>query len=179
MGIERALFALFSAVAVASALGVVFLRDPLKAAVSLLGSTLVLAAVCVLQQAEFVATAGLMTCAAIVLSVMLFVQMFVPNTRAPILGVRLGDRLMIPIKAIGVLLVAGAIAVSVQRSSFEDARSKSKEFGTIPALAHHFFDSYGFQLEIAGVLLLTAGVGAVTLSQQTDSSNTEDRHAES
>ena len=77
MTVELALFVIFAALAIAGALAVVFSRNPIHSAIGLLATMVSLAVFYVVQFAQFVAMVQVIVYAGAVLTLFLFVIMFI------------------------------------------------------------------------------------------------------
>ncbi len=77
MTVELVLFVIFAIVAVAGALAVVFSRNPIYSAIGLLATMVSLAVFYVVQSAQFVAMVQIIVYAGAVLTLFLFVIMFI------------------------------------------------------------------------------------------------------
>lgn len=164
--VERVLFALFALLSVASALGVVLLKDPVKGALSLIGCFFCLASLFVLQRAELVAVLEVLVYAGAIMVLFVFVLMLVEDKDAPLFASAVGEKVVLPIKVAGVVLVGGALAWGVASTSLEAAAAIGDGFGSPRAVGLHFFERFVFHFEMTSVLLLGAIVGAVVVSRR-------------
>ena len=156
--------ALFSAVAMVS-----FVRHVVAGAMSLLVTMVSLAGIYVLMHAELVAAVQLLVYAGAIVVLFLFVVMlldlrdggFAPPPRGQNLvkAVGVGGTL-----AIGVMLVAnlqGVFAVNPLVAGVPEG------FGGHQALGVALFTEYALLVELAGLVLLAAIIGAVILAKRT------------
>ena len=165
---ETMLFVLFSLGSVVSALGVVTIRDPVKGAMSLIASFFSLACLYLLQAAEIIAVLEILVYAGAIMVLFVFVIMLVENKSAAIVRNTVSQRLALPVKFIGVSLVAYALFDFIRRTPFPGGgtRELPAGFGSVASIGHEFFDNFVFHFEMTSVLLLVGIVGAVILSKK-------------
>lgn len=163
---ETILFVLFSLGSIASALGVVVIRDPVKGAMSLIACFFTLACLFLLQAAETVAVLEVLVYAGAIMVLFVFVIMLVENRSASIVRNTVGQRVALPVKLIGVALVAYTIFDVIRGTPFASSRELPAGFGSVRAIGHEFFDNFVFHFEFASILLLVGIVGAVILSKK-------------
>lgn len=176
------LFYLFAALAVAGALGVVTLRNPMYGALSLLGTFLAVAALFLLRHAELLAMVQVFVYGGGVLVLFLFVIMLV-NPRQ--LRHRLPQTRRFDGQAAAALALALALLgafgwlllVSPLRTRFGPAFQRPEVFveaggglagaaGNSQAVAWALFTRHLLPFEIASVFLLVAMIGAVVLGRR-------------
>jgi NADH-quinone oxidoreductase subunit J len=160
----EALFWIFSAVAVASAAGVVLnLRNTVAAALSLVVTMLALACLFVMLEAQFVGLIQVMVYAGAIVVLFLFVIMLL-NLRADSMGAdsQPGLKLVGLAVAVAVTFQLAAV-VAVVRAPWAEV---GPEFGTTRALGEALYTDFVLPFEIAGVLLLAGIVGAVVLAKK-------------
>ena len=162
---RTALFWIFSAAAVGSALGVVSsLRSPMNSALSLVVSMLSLAGLYVLLEAQFVGLIQVMVYAGAIVVLFLFVIMLL-NLRG---SGAIGAESQPITKAIGAIVAAGATLWLVQRlaavrTPWPDV---DEDFGTTRAIGEALYTDYVLSVQVAGVLLLAGIVAAVVLAKK-------------
>lgn len=166
MNPETMLFVLFSLGSVVSALGVLVIRDPVKGAMSLIVCFFSLACLFLLQAAEMVAVLEVLVYAGAIMVLFVFVIMLVENKEAAIVRNTVGQRLALPVKLVGVALVAYAFVDVLRRTPFPGSRELPDGFGSVRSVGHEFFDNFVFHFEMTSVLLLVGIVGAVILSKK-------------
>jgi NADH-quinone oxidoreductase subunit J len=155
-------FVVASALAVASALGVVLSGNPFYSSLSLIGNLVALAAMYLLLQSDFLAAAQVIVYAGAVMIMFLFVTAY------------LGGRASEPVRGrpwyqtLGALVAAGAVVAelgtAIEQQAFGDGASVSEAFGAPQAVAATFIGRYVLAFEATSVLLLIAAVGGVTLA---------------
>lgn len=165
------LFYVFATVAVLGALGVVTLKNPMYGAVSLLTTFLSVAALFILQHAEFLAAVQIFVYGGGILVLFLFVIMLMNLQRLP------SEERYVPgapfalavVVLLGILL--GVLLASAQfiGSGADGTALRSVEgqvVGNTEAVANMLYRSYLLPFEIASVFLLVAMIGAVVLARK-------------
>lgn len=173
---ERAYFYLFSVIALAAATRVITHPRPVYSALYFVLVVLAVAALLVLQQAEFVAIALVIIYAGAILVTYLFVIMLAQQSgspaydrraREPLAAVLCGFVLMAAIAGRAGDLPSPAAATTVQVS--QDAsplQESAAPAGNTMQLGALVMTRYVVALEAAGVLLLVSMVGAIALSRK-------------
>ena len=160
-------FAILAVVMIVGAVGVITLRQPVHAALSLVGTLLTLAAMYVTLQAHFLAAIQVIVYAGAIVVLFLFVIM--------LLNVQGEDRpatfgWMRPVAYVAALAAAAGIAYV----AFTDPRQlpaaevidSALQGGSAEAIGDRLFTDYVFAFQLVGVLLLTGIIGAVGLVQR-------------
>jgi NADH-quinone oxidoreductase subunit J len=163
---EVLLFSLFSSLSVATACGMVFLRDPVKSALSLIVCFFSLACLYLLQSAELIAVLQILVYAGAIMVLFVFVIMLVENKQDPIFAQALSQRFGVPIKFGAVALVAGSVLLLIYQTELAPPRELPEGFGGVRAIGLRFFDGFLFHFEYTSVLLLAGIVGAVVVSKR-------------
>ena len=166
--VELVIFVLMAAASIAGAIAVVQARNPVYAAVGLLGTLLAIAVLYVVHLAHMVAAVQIIVYAGAVMTLFLFVIMLVGVDRAE------DTRENIPYQrplAVGVaaLVVAlgGWLAISGRFSWIPAAGSLADPQatnGTIQAVAELLFTDWVLAFEATGLLLTIAAAGAIALA---------------
>ncbi len=159
-------FALLAAVSVVGALGVVLLRQPIHAALALVGTLLTLAVFFVTLQAHFLAAIQVIVYAGAIMVLFLFVIMLL-NVEEQHAGARPWLRWLA--YGVGVLAAAGLIvgALADPRQIPDPALARAAlRGGNAGLIAEVLFVDFMLAFQLVGVLLLTAMVGAVALVQR-------------
>lgn len=147
-------------------LGVVFLRDPVSSAMSLVVSFLGLSALFILLDAYFIGIIQVLVYAGAVMVLFLFIIMLL-DLKAE--GRR---RLNVPALVGGVAVIAGFVGVlaRVIHSNPDFARVKpvltSPVGSDVKAVGMTLFTQFNLPFQIIGVLLLAATIGVVVLSKK-------------
>jgi NADH-quinone oxidoreductase subunit J len=165
------LFYVFAAIALAGAVGVVVLRNPMYGAIALLLTFLAVAALFLLRHAEFLGVVQIFVYGGGIMVLFLFVIMLVNLHRLPDVGIFGGNSVLAGVLA--VLLVAFFVFffVSVQ---FDPANPQPEIFETVEgtmrgnseAVAWVLYTRHLLPFEIASVFLLVAMIGAVVLGRR-------------
>ena len=170
---ELVVFVVAGAACLAGAVGVVASRNPVHAALSLVGTLFGVAVLFVAQEANFLAAVQVIVYAGAIVVLFLFVIMFLGVDQADDLRVEplgLVQRIAAGVLGIGmVALVLVALAdtewqVTGIRSA---AGSLSGGRPDIAVLSESIFTRYVFAFELTSVLLVIAVVGAVLLARRT------------
>ncbi|MHB1605224.1 MAG: NADH-quinone oxidoreductase subunit J [Leptospirales bacterium] len=162
---QMALFAYFGGAVVLSALFVVYFRNPIYSAMSLLGMFMHIAGLYVTLEAEFLAGVQLLVYAGAILVLYLFVVMLL-NVQS---RGRFIQKQTPAVAAIG-LLAAIEIVVLLLRTRFYPELPAIPHPG-VPTLGNSetigmvLYTQYLFPFEIASLVLLIALVGAIVLAK--------------
>jgi len=160
------LFYTFAVLAVLGALGVVWNRNPVSGAFSMIGCFVAVAALFVGLNAYFLGTIQVLVYTGAIMVLFLFIIM--------LLDLRAEGRRKIPVVSAG---IAGAVGLGfvalsgMVLSGFEPGRRTAPELaadrpGDAHALGRLIFTEYHFPLQVIAVLLLVATVGVVVLSKK-------------
>ena len=161
---ELAVFALFTLLAVASAVVVVSHRNPVYSVMSLVVTLISLAVLFVLLGAPFIAALQVLVYTGAILVLFLFVIMLLNIEREEPAG---GQRL----HKLGAALAA-LVFVSLLATWFVAAQGSIRppaldaEAVALEPLARHLFTTYLLPFEIVGLLLLAAVIAATALARR-------------
>jgi NADH-quinone oxidoreductase subunit J len=160
-------FALLALVMLVGALGVVLLRQPIHAALSLVGTLLALAVVYVTLEANFLAAVQVIVYAGAIMVLFLFVLMLLGVGAAPLRG-RIGVTAALAIAAAVVTTAAVAVvAFGAARPLADPALvSANLQGGGAAGIADVLFGELLLAFHLVGVLLATGVIGAVALVQR-------------
>jgi len=171
MSAEVVLFYVFAATALAGAVGVISLRNPMYSAISLLGCFLSVAVLFVLRHAEFVGVVQLFVYGGGIMVLFLFVIMLVNLYQLKELRLFLGQS-----RAASVLVILMAVffIFLLVGVDFGPAFANPDAFvsvagvprGNSQAVAWSLYRDYLLPFEIASVFLLVAMIGAVVLGRK-------------
>jgi NADH-quinone oxidoreductase subunit J len=175
MSAERLLFALFALGSVVSAITVIAVRDPVRAALALITCFFSIACLYLLQSAELLAVLEILVYAGAIMVLFVFVIMLVENRDEAMVPPGLLQRAMLPIKLAGALAVLALLGSVVRRTMYEPGQPLPAGFGSARLIGKEFFNSFGFQFELTSVLLLVAIVGAVMISRRDPHDEVEKR----
>ena len=182
---ELVVFAVAAAACVVGALGVVLSRNPVHAALSLVGTLFGIAVLFVAQEAHFLAAVQVIVYAGAIVVLFLFVLMLLGVDRAedltiePLRGHRIAAVVVgLAVLALPLLAIAstGGEATGARPAeesvaldgSVTEAEQDRIEDGVadIDQLGESLFTDYLFAFEITSVLLVIAVVGAVLLARK-------------
>ena len=168
----QAVFAAAALLMVVGAIGVVFSRNPVHAALFLVQTLLGVALLFLLQGAHFLAAVQLVVYAGAIVILFLFVIMLLGVDKAEELGVEpiAGQRPTAAVigAALAAILITVAAAVSGALSEAgQSGGDRALDSGAtdIERLGRMLFSEYAFSVLITAVLLTIAVVGAVVLTR--------------
>jgi len=161
---ELAVFALFAALAVASAAVVVTHRNPIYSVLSLVVTLISLAVLFVLLGAPFLAALQVLVYTGAILVLFLFVVMLLNVEREEPAG---GQALQKFGAALAALVFAGLLAAwfTAAQGGVEPLPLDAEAVALVP-LARALFSTYLLPFEIVGVLLLAAVIAATALARR-------------
>jgi NADH-quinone oxidoreductase subunit J len=165
------LFYLFAAIAVAGALGVVALRNPMYGAVSLLVTFLAVATLFLLRHAEFVGMVQIFVYGGGIMVLFLFVIMLVNLHRLPDVRLFGGQAPLMAVLATLLFVIFGWFFV---HAPFGPANPQprildsvgAEPLGNSQAVAWALYTQNLLPFEIASIFLLVAMIGAVVLGRR-------------
>ena len=171
MSAEALIFFVFAAIALAGAIGVITLRNPMYCAISLLSCFLSVAVLFLLRHAEFLGIVQLFVYGGGIMVLFLFVIMLVNLYQLKELRLFLGQSRG---AAIIVLLMAGFFIYLLAGVDLGPAFANPDVFTTVEgerlgnsqAVAWSLYRDYLLPFEIASVFLLVAMIGAVVLGRR-------------
>jgi len=166
MSFEQIVFYLFSAILVASAGGVITVRNPVHAALFLVLCFITTSALWLLLEAEFLAITLVLVYVGAVMVLFLFVVMMLDINIAKL---REGFAGYLPL---GVLVAGGTIGVmwyvtNSETFSLENMPAPERlaaDASNTRMLGEQLYTTYVYPFEIAAVILLVAIVAAITLT---------------
>ena len=164
------IFYIFAALSILGGLGVLFLRNPIHCALSLVGTFFCLGSIYVMLNAEFVAVIQVLVYAGAIMVLFLFVLMLLSsktsdqNTNKWPIG-----------KILAGLLSFGIFVKIASLFSMGDLQLGPKgayplevveEVGSISLIGRLLFTDYILAFEIIAILLLVAVIGAVVIAKR-------------
>ncbi len=166
MTLENVLFVVFAGLAIGTALMMVLHRNPVVSAIYLIGNFFCLAALYLLLRAQLLAILQIAVYAGAIMVLVIFVIMLLNLGDEKALSNRISLRTVL-----GGILSAGFLVelVVLVTGSGEAARAFSPEaetIGTVEAIGRVMYTGYLFPLQMTGMLLLGAVVGAVILAKR-------------
>lgn len=177
-GPETAVFWILAPIAVIFALGMVFSRHTVHAALMLGGVMLILAVFYAAQDAPFLAFVQVIVYTGAVMMLFLFVLMLVGvDTKDSLVETLRGQRFAGVVAAVGFLLLlfTGIVNAGIHVSkglndvNFADnqpTRGVQNAGGNVYQIAKLLFDRYVFAFEATSALLITAALGAMVLAHR-------------
>ncbi|HVH95215.1 MAG TPA: NADH-quinone oxidoreductase subunit J [Nocardioidaceae bacterium] len=159
-------FWILSPIMVAAALGILFTRKAVHAALMLAVVMIGLAVLYALQDAPFLFAVQIIVYTGAILMLFLFVLMLVGvDASDSVVETIRGQRLMATIVGLlfGLVVVLGVGQVSLGAVTGLDAANAD---GNIPGVAQLLFSRYVFAFEATSALLITAAVGAMVLAHR-------------
>ena len=165
--VEGILFVLMAVTALAGAVTVVVARNPVYSAMGLLGTLFSVAALYVAQLAHFVAAVQVIVYAGAVMTLFLFVIMFIGVDTSDDRDERLPmQRFWVGILAGVIVLLAAGITLSGNFDWVPAAVETIPEAtnGTIQAIAEPLFTDWVLAFEATALLLTISAAGAIALA---------------
>jgi NADH:ubiquinone oxidoreductase subunit 6 (subunit J) len=162
--------------AIAGAVGVVALRNPFYSVLALVGHLLCLAALFLLEQAEFIAAAQVVVYAGAVMVLYLFVVSYIGGGNLQTLTPGGSNLRVVAAVFVGALFVELSIAIlgSGLSALDSDGAALGASFGTPGGIGEALLTKFLFPFEVASLLLLVAAVGAVVLARRRQGTTLED-----
>ena len=168
-------FAIAAVIILAGAFGVVFSRNPVHSALSLVMTLFGVAVLFVEQHAHFLAAVQVIVYAGAIVVLFLFVIMLVGVDREenvdvePLGGVQRWAGLLVPLA--GLLLLLFLVGVNDWATGTPSARGPAAGAGTggasnVDLLGRSLYTGFLLPFEVTGVLLVIAVVGAVVLARR-------------
>lgn len=163
---EAVLFWILAPIMVIAALGLIFARRTVYAALSVVLVMISLAVLYVAQEAPFLGIAQVIVYTGAVMMLFLFVLMLVGVDVADTFADTLGAHRWVA-ALFGVGLGAVLIAVVLRAADIApQGLAAANEGGNPSAVARIIFGDYVITLQVVGILLITAAVGAIVLTHQ-------------
>lgn len=172
MSVEVTVFAVCAVVVILGGLGVIFSRNPVHSALSLVATLFAIAVLFLSLDAQLLAAVQVIVYTGAIVVLILFVLMLLGVDTSDDLETEplVSQRLFAVIVGVGVLgavlaviIIGGADAVTGARSVTE---AISTDTANVVQLGRELFTTYVFPLEITAGLLTIAVVGAVALSRR-------------
>ncbi len=168
MDLSQIVFYLFAGVAVASSVLMVTRKNPVYGALYLVLTLFSIAGLFVLLDAHFLAALQVVVYAGAILVLFLFVIMLLNLGHAFEPDIR-GRFWWVFAAGLGLVLLAELVAVmrgAPERPEADIVGPLLEARGAVAAVAEPLFQSYVVALEITGILLLVAMVGAVVIAKR-------------
>ena len=173
---EAFLFWILAPIAVGAAVGMVFARSAVHAALLLAVVMLCLAAFYTAEAAPFLAVVQVVVYTGAVLMLFLFVLMLIGvDSMDSLVETLRGQRLAASLVGLGfVVLLVAALATALAGFSPKGVGAAEAGQGNVGGIANLLFSRYVFAFEATSALLITAGLGAMVLAHR-DPSETKQR----
>ncbi len=159
------LFYIFAATAVVFAVGVVWARNPIYSALSLIGCLFAVAAIFALQSAQLMAILQILVYAGAIMVLILFVIMLLNLTPGELGKAKINTR-----KVMGAYCMAATGTLLIVRLTGQLPPTEPMlplQFGSIEAVGTVLYTKYLLPFEMVSILLLGAIIGAVILTRKT------------
>ncbi|HZV11820.1 MAG TPA: NADH-quinone oxidoreductase subunit J [Candidatus Kapabacteria bacterium] len=167
MAVEQIVFVVLALFAVATALLTITRRNPVSAAMWLVGHFATLGGLYLTLNAQFIAVIQVLVYAGAIMVLVLFVIMLLNITKEEKSKNKLSTKNVFGIGAVAVLgLEICAIIWSGTKDSPQTISVQSANIGTVEFIGHQLFTQYSFPFEAISFVLLAAIVGAVMLAKK-------------
>jgi len=168
MSVELFVFVVAAAACLAGAVGVVASRNPVHAALSLVGTLFGIAVLFVAESANFLAAVQVIVYAGAIVVLFLFVIMLLGVDRADDLEVEplVGQRVAAVFVALGILGLTFAAIASTGYEATGAVVGFDADVPDVNRLGQSLFTDFLFAFEITSILLVIAVVGAVLLARR-------------
>lgn len=163
---QLVLFWIFSLLMLLSAMGVVFFRNPVSSAMSLVLSFIALAAVFVTLDAFFIAVVQVLVYAGAVMVLFLFIIMLLDLREEKRRRVRLSAWLGGGLVVVGFISALLKVVLSLPALLVTKPAMSHPLANDIEQVGFNLFRNFNLPFQIIGVLLLVATVGVVLLSKK-------------
>jgi NADH-quinone oxidoreductase subunit J len=163
--VELVLFVVLGIAALAGAVAVVIARNPVYAAMGLLGTMFTLAVFYVVNLAHLVAAVQVIVYAGAVMTLFLFVIMLIGVDKAEDTSEHLPrQRLMVMLVAAALVLVGGGLALGGRFRWVTAPAQGPIPNGTVQAIAEPLFTDWVLAFEVTALLLTIGAAGAIALA---------------
>lgn len=161
-------FYLFALVAVCSALAVITLKNPVHSVLSLVLTFFAMSGIWMILSAEFLSLILLLVYVGAVMTLFLFVVMMLNIDTE---GKHTGFVNYLPFGIIIILLMLGLIFIAVGPEYFGLSQvpvpqAEPENYSNLHALGNLLYTEYAYPFEIAGVILLSAMIAAISLAHR-------------
>jgi NADH-quinone oxidoreductase subunit J len=162
---EAALFWIMAPIAVLGALGLVFSRKAVHGALCLALTMISLALFYIAQEAPFLGVVQIVVYTGAIMMLFLFVIMLVgvDSSDSRVETIR-GQRFAAGLAVAGVVLLLAGVTVRATLPEEPAGLAQASPDGNVAGIADAIFGTYVWAFEIVAALLITAAVGAMTLT---------------
>ncbi|MEE6273889.1 NADH-quinone oxidoreductase subunit J [Georgenia wangjunii] len=163
---ETVLFWVLAPLMVLASLGLLFARKAVYAAVSVIFVMICLAVLYVAQEATFLGVAQVVVYTGAIMMLFLFVLMLVGVDASDSLVETLkGQRWIGLVGGVGLAAALGGVALTATMGAPQGLAVPNADTNPV-GVARLIFSDYVFTMELTGILLVTAAVGALTLTHR-------------
>ena len=166
MNLDVILFAIFAIGAVASAIYTVTRRNPVAAAMSLIGHFFMLAGLYLTLHAQFVAVVQVLVYAGAIMVLVVFVIMLLNLGNEQQLSERISMRTTLGTLMAGLFAVQVVTGLMARPTGMMQQSSEALTIGATASIGNALFTTYIFPFEAVSILLLAALIGAVVLAKR-------------
>jgi len=172
MTFEQFIFYIFATVTVASAVGVVTVRNPVYAALFLILAFFTSAATWILLEAEFLGVVLVLVYVGAVMVLFLFIIMMLDINIDPL---REGFIRYLPVGILVAVVVAAEIIMVLSSDTFNMAIPEPMPLShsNTEALGEILYTEYVYPFELAAVILVVAIIAAISLTMRKRNDNTK------
>ncbi|GMQ81347.1 MAG: NADH-quinone oxidoreductase subunit J [Rhodothermia bacterium] len=161
------LFFLLATVAIAAGLGMLLSKSPVSSALWLILNLFCIAGLYLTLNAEFIAVVQILVYAGAIMVLFLFVIMLLNLDALPDVNNIEWKRVFGFTLGMGVLaLLWFAVASSLDILPYKISAGRAAEVGSATSLGEVLFTQYAMPLEVIGILLLAATIGAVMIAKR-------------
>ena len=164
------IFYIFAGLSIFGALGVLFLKNPIHCALSLVGTFFCLGSIYVMLNAEFVAVIQVLIYAGAIMVLFLFVLMLLSSRDTDMSSNKLTvGKILAVLLSLGLLFQIAFIFTGDKLNlgtKGEYPIEVVEEIGSIALIGRLLFTEYILSFEIIAILLLVAVIGAVVIAKR-------------
>ena len=164
------IFYIFAVLSVLGALGVLFLRNPIHCALSLVGTFFCLGAIYVMLNAEFVAVIQVLVYAGAIMVLFLFVLMLLSSKDSEQYVNKWSvGKILAGLLSLGIFIQIASLFTANELqlgSKGVYPLEVVEEVGSITLIGRLLFTDYILSFEIIAILLLVAVIGAVVIAKR-------------
>jgi NADH-quinone oxidoreductase subunit J len=167
--LDNVVFWVFAPISIASAVGMVVMRNAVHAALFLVVNFFTIAVMYLLLDAPFLFAVQIIVYTGAIMVLFLFVVMLLGVDRGePMHEPLLGQRAIAAVLGVGIVLEVGAaVRAGVGFSTrVPDGFDAVNQGGNAEALAEVLFRNYFFPFEVTSILLIIAAIAAMVLAQR-------------
>ncbi len=166
MSLTFAAFLILGALALGGAIYTVVAKNPIISALSLVFTFAMLAGVYLTLRAQFIAIMQILVYSGAIMTLVVFAIMLLNLGDEEKLKEKFLTRHSVAV-LLSVFLIAEFVAAFVLSSdSFGKISDKASSISTVQSVGEYMYSNYGTEIAVAGVLLLAAIVGAVSLAKK-------------